>query len=78
MSHLTLFRLFVYLFLPCSSSIPSFLKDAVKDCGKITNFKWLEHSDTGRFKGAGFITFESPEAAAKVRNTPISTFIYCI
>jgi nucleolin len=41
------------------------LQDAVKDCGKITNFKWLEHSDTGRFKGAGFITFETPEAAAK-------------
>ena len=41
------------------------LKDAMKDCGTITNIKWLEHSDTGRFKGAGFITFDSPEAAAK-------------
>ena len=41
------------------------LQDACKDCGKITNCKWLEDRDTGKFKGCGFITFESPEAAAK-------------
>ncbi len=25
--------------------------------GKITKFEWLSHSDTGRFKGSGFLTF---------------------
>lgn len=41
------------------------LKDAFKDCGGVTNIKWLEDRDTGKFKGCGFISFESPEAAAK-------------
>jgi nucleolin len=41
------------------------LQDAFKECGTITNCKWLEHSDTGKFKGCGFITFSSPEEAVK-------------
>ena len=41
------------------------LQEAFKSCGTITNCKWLEHKDTGKFKGAGFITFSSPEEAAK-------------
>ena len=40
------------------------LQEACKDCGTITNCKWLEDRDTGKFKGCGFITFETPEAAA--------------
>eukprot|EP00615_Pteridomonas_danica_P001226 CAMPEP_0114359492 /NCGR_PEP_ID=MMETSP0101-20121206/23059_1 /TAXON_ID=38822 ORGANISM="Pteridomonas danica, Strain PT" /NCGR_SAMPLE_ID=MMETSP0101 /ASSEMBLY_ACC=CAM_ASM_000211 /LENGTH=295 /DNA_ID=CAMNT_0001503065 /DNA_START=30 /DNA_END=917 /DNA_ORIENTATION=- len=41
------------------------LQDAFKECGTITNCKWLEHSDTGKFKGCGFITFSSPDEAGK-------------
>ena len=41
------------------------LQEACKDCGTITNCKWLEDRDTGKFKGCGFISFETPEAAAK-------------
>eukprot|EP01083_Nonionella_stella_P110929 324977_1 len=41
------------------------LQEAMKECGTITNCKWLEHSDTGKFKGCGFITFSSPEEATK-------------
>ena len=33
-------------------------------CGTITGTDWLSHSDTGRFKGAGFLTFETGAAAA--------------
>ena len=36
-----------------------------QDCGTITNCKWLEDRDTGKFKGCGFITFSSPEEATK-------------
>jgi len=41
------------------------LQEAMKDCGTITNCKWLEDRDTGKFKGCGFISFSSPEEAAK-------------
>lgn len=41
------------------------LQDAFKECGTISNCKWLEHSDTGKFKGCGFITFAAPEEAVK-------------
>lgn len=41
------------------------IQDAFKECGTISNCKWLEHSDTGKFKGCGFITFGSPEEAVK-------------
>ena len=32
-------------------------------CGKITKFEWLSHSDTGRFKGSGFLTFATKAEA---------------
>ena len=41
------------------------LQEAMKECGTITNCKWLEDRDTGKFKGCGFVTFSSPEEAAK-------------
>jgi nucleolin len=28
-----------------------------KDCGTITNIRWLTHRDTGNFKGAGYVEF---------------------
>lgn len=40
-------------------------KDYFKDCGAITDIHWLEDRDSGKFKGCGFITFESVEASAK-------------
>jgi nucleolin len=32
-----------------------------KDCGTITNIRWLTHRDTGNFKGAGYVNFTSSE-----------------
>ena len=32
-----------------------------KDCGAITNIRWLTHRDTGNFKGAGYVNFTTPE-----------------
>jgi nucleolin len=40
------------------------IKGAFKECGSITNIKWLSDRDSGRFKGCGFLEFESAEAAA--------------
>jgi len=40
-------------------------KEWFKECGAITDIHWLEDRDSGKFKGCGFITFESVEAAAK-------------
>lgn len=34
-------------------------------CGAISAVKWLEHRDTGRWKGSGFLTFATKEEAAK-------------
>jgi nucleolin len=41
------------------------IQDACKDCGNIIKCEWLKYRDTGKFRGCGFITFETPEAAAK-------------
>jgi nucleolin len=41
------------------------LQEAFKSCGTISSCKWLEDRETGKFKGCGFITFASPEDAAK-------------
>lgn len=41
------------------------IKDFFKDCGTVTEIKWLEDKDTGRFKGCGFLHFDTAEAAAK-------------
>jgi len=35
------------------------IKEFFKDCGTINDVYWLEDRDTGKFKGCGFITFDS-------------------
>ena len=40
------------------------LKATFASAGSISAVDWLTHSDTGRFKGAVFLTFESGAAAA--------------
>jgi len=39
-------------------------KEIFASCGAVSEISWLTHADTGRFKGAGFLTFESSSAAA--------------
>merc|ERR1711879_640417 len=41
------------------------IKTFFKDCGSITEINWLNHADTGRFKGCGFIQFEDVDQAKK-------------
>lgn len=41
------------------------IKAFFADCGEIVDIYWLEDKESGKFKGCGFITFESPEAATK-------------
>ena len=41
------------------------LKDEFKDCGELGEITWLTHSDTGRFKGAVFISMADAAAANK-------------
>eukprot|EP00472_Partenskyella_glossopodia_P002547 CAMPEP_0197536260 /NCGR_PEP_ID=MMETSP1318-20131121/53435_1 /TAXON_ID=552666 /ORGANISM="Partenskyella glossopodia, Strain RCC365" /LENGTH=417 /DNA_ID=CAMNT_0043094105 /DNA_START=35 /DNA_END=1288 /DNA_ORIENTATION=- len=36
-----------------------------KDCGELTDIYWLKDRETERFKGCGFITFETVEQAQK-------------
>jgi len=39
-----------------------------KDCGTITNIRWLTHKDTGKFKGAGYVEFtETTEVDTAVK-----------
>lgn len=40
-------------------------KDFFKDCGEIVDIHWLTDRDSGKFKGCGFLTFDSVEAAVK-------------
>jgi nucleolin len=40
------------------------VKDFFKDCGEIIETHWIEDKETGRFKGCGFATFTSPDAAS--------------
>lgn len=35
-------------------------KEFFKDCGDIEDLFWLTDKESGKFKGAGFITFSSP------------------
>lgn len=44
-----------------------------KDCGVITNLKLL-YADTGRFKGAGYVVFESHEMAVKAAKMDDTTY----
>lgn len=41
------------------------IKEFFKDCGTINDVYWLEDRDTGKFKGCGFITFDSVEMGVK-------------
>jgi len=41
------------------------IKEFFKDCGTVTDIYWLTDKDTGRFKGCGFVTFQSTEEATK-------------
>lgn len=36
-----------------------------EDCGKLTDIFWLTDKETERFRGMGFVTFDSMEASAK-------------
>uniref|UniRef100_A0A7S2G9K3 RRM domain-containing protein n=1 Tax=Octactis speculum TaxID=3111310 RepID=A0A7S2G9K3_9STRA len=38
---------------------------AFESCGKVTNCKWLTDRESGKFRGCGFIAFDSAEAAGK-------------
>lgn len=40
-------------------------KEFFKDCGEVTDLHWLEHRDSGKFKGCGFISFATLEEAQK-------------
>ena len=38
-----------------------------KDCGTVTNTRWLNDKETGDFKGVAFVTFETTEQIDKAR-----------
>jgi nucleolin len=41
------------------------IKAFFKDCGELTDVFWLKDRDTDRFKGCGFVTFETVDQACK-------------
>jgi len=41
------------------------IKEFFKDAGTINDVYWLEDRDTGKFKGCGFVSFDSVEMATK-------------
>merc|ERR1712045_789203 len=41
------------------------VKEFFKECGDLDDIFWLTNRETGDFKGAGFLTFESCDAADK-------------
>jgi len=41
------------------------IRAAFKDIGEITLIDWMEDKRTGKFRGAGFLTFKDPETANK-------------
>jgi len=41
------------------------VRDVFKDCGEISEIRWLNHKDTGKFKGCGFVEFAETEGADK-------------
>ena len=47
------------------SMTEDWMKEEFSSAGSVTNIDWLTHSDTGRFKGAVFVTFSSKEEADK-------------
>mmetsp|Transcript_118094 Transcript_118094/g.164487 ORF Transcript_118094/g.164487 Transcript_118094/m.164487 type:complete len:391 (-) Transcript_118094:255-1427(-) len=40
------------------------IKEVFASCGAVTSIDWLTFPDSGKFKGAGFLQFETGEAAA--------------
>jgi len=47
------------------SMTDDWMKEEFADAGAVTAVDWLTHSDTGRFKGSGFLTFATKAAAEK-------------
>ena len=41
------------------------MKEIMASAGGVTNIEWLTHADSGKFKGSGFLTFESSAAARR-------------
>jgi len=41
------------------------IKKFFEDCGEITDIFWLTDKESGKFRGSGFVTFDSTEAATK-------------
>lgn len=41
------------------------MKDFFSDCGPIREIRWINDKETGKFKGFGFLDFETPEALKK-------------
>jgi len=47
------------------SMTEDWMKEEFQDCGTVTKIDWLTHADTGRFKGALFVSFDSKASADK-------------
>lgn len=43
------------------------IKDFFKDCGTLVDIFWLTDKESGKFKGCGFVTFETKEQAVKAQ-----------
>jgi len=41
------------------------VKEFFKDCGEVAAIRWLNHRDTGKFKGIGFVQFSSTDGPEK-------------
>ena len=51
------------------------IREAFAACGRLASVEWLNHRDSSHFKGSGFLTFETAEAAAaavKLDGTKVS------
>ncbi|KAL3899370.1 MAG: hypothetical protein SGPRY_012653, partial [Prymnesium sp.] len=46
------------------SMTDDWMKEVFASAGEIESIDWLTHSDSGKFKGSGFLTFKSASAAA--------------
>jgi nucleolin len=45
------------------------VREFFKDCGELVDIFWLEDKESGKFKGCGFITFDTLEGAKKAYET---------
>ena len=41
------------------------IRDLFKDCGTISDIRWITDRETGNFKGCGFVEFEDTESTDK-------------